>query len=530
MADLPTLRASIALAAYGEPLIEGRRVIVFGDASSPLAEQLLERGARLVHVYDPDAMRLAEAATRNTSRNIAFAPLAETGLAVREGAFDVAVIENVAAFADVSSLLKRARKALSARGALLAATPNPEVRTRLLTEPLPTTTALDYYGLYDAVAAEFEQVRMLGQTPFVGYSVVDFAPDGEPEPSFDAGFVPGGAEEPEWFVALAAQHTVRLDDFEIVQLPFRAALESPARPRERAPVVAPAPVVMPPPAPVVDVAPLRAELAALRTELEHRDAWIAQLEARAEAADNRSDEMQAELDQAHSGSEGARRELEEAKRRAATLAERAARADATEKSARRAAEENSAAQVRVGELEAEADQLRSQVAAGQVRARQLEAEVARLSGELAKPRAAEPVDTSAEVVALEAQLAERGAEIRRLQQEIRATERFGRQLLDELEQARSSSPRADEGQLGALGQKLDALASLNAEREADLQAARWTIAGLEARVADGGEAPAADQERLEKDLHQARADLQRLATLVEQLKATKAADGAEAPR
>ena len=50
---------SLALAAYAEAWISGAKVIVFGNALSPLPERLLERGARHVHVYDSDAERVA---------------------------------------------------------------------------------------------------------------------------------------------------------------------------------------------------------------------------------------------------------------------------------------------------------------------------------------------------------------------------------------------------------------------------------------------------------------------------------------
>ena len=89
-----------------------------------------------------------------------------------------------------------------------------------------TNKTLDYYALYDAVAAQFPHVRMLGQMPFVGYALADFGTEREPEPTFDSGFVPGGAEEPEWFIALASEHPTRLDEFAVIQLPFRAALGS----------------------------------------------------------------------------------------------------------------------------------------------------------------------------------------------------------------------------------------------------------------------------------------------------------------
>src|SRR5262245_47363709 len=147
MLDRPALQPSAALAAYCERLAAGQRVVVFGSSSSGLAELLLERGARLVHVYDADATRAAEAATRNRSQNLWFAPLADGDFALRERAFDLAVIEYLSSHADPGALLKRVRRTLSGRGAAFVASPNPEVRLRLLPHSTPERGGLDYYAL-----------------------------------------------------------------------------------------------------------------------------------------------------------------------------------------------------------------------------------------------------------------------------------------------------------------------------------------------------------------------------------------------
>jgi septal ring factor EnvC (AmiA/AmiB activator) len=298
MLDVP-LRPSSALVAYAEPHIDGRRVLVLGDATSGIAEQLLERGARLIHVYDPDPARVAEAATRNTERRVSLAPLSEGGLAAREGAFDCAIVEDLSSLPHRVAALRALRRALSPRGIALIASPNPDSERRLIGGGRGSED-LDYYGLYDAVAAELDHVRMLGQTPFVGYAIVDFAPEGEPEPSFDNGFVPGGAEEPEQYIALASQGEVRLDDMTIVQLPLArvslpgadegalsAARNSEKRAQKR-------------------VAQLETELkrtrqsddeaSRLKSELDRRDSWIRELENRAAAADSRADDAETELE------------------------------------------------------------------------------------------------------------------------------------------------------------------------------------------------------------------------------------------
>jgi SAM-dependent methyltransferase len=511
MPEPPALRASIALAAYAESLVDGRRVIVFGDASSRLAEHLLDRGARLIHVYDPDPTRVAEAATRNTERNITFAPLAESGLAVRDGTFDAAIVENLSTLGDARSILKRVRRALSPRGVALVACPSPEARAELLPEP-ERGAAVDYYALYDAVSEHFENVRMLGQTPFVGYAVIDFAPEGEPEPAFDAGFVPGGAEEPEWFIALGAQEPRQLDEFLVVEIAWRAALGAgdtrraqdqvhAARAAERRALERVGQVEAESSELRAQIGALKAraddasELNRLRAELQKREVWITELEARAATADARADAAQAELDH---------------ERALARSAEQAVRAHAPPPDT-----------ARVTELEQELGEQRDAT-------ERLEAILAEREQRLKQLLAAEPADGGAEIGALEAQLSNRAERIRALEDELAEAERIGRELVLELEaRGNAPGPVAELGPAGELKSKLDALASLNAEREADLTAARWRIVELEAKLA---EARSDEEQRqaLEHDLRRTRAEVQKLATLVAQLRLTKPSGGAEA--
>lgn len=219
----PTFEPSSVLAAYAEPIANGRRVLFIGPAVSALPAQLVERGARVVHVCDPDPVRVSEATVKNRTGNISYSALAEGHFALRDGAFDVCIVED-AGIADPVPLMKRIRRALSPRGVALVASQNSEVRVPLMKHRPSGVIALDYYALYDAVKAEFEHVRMLGQAPFVGYVIADFAPEGAPEPSLDTAFLPNGAEEPELFLAVASQQPVELEAFAVVQLPYRSVL------------------------------------------------------------------------------------------------------------------------------------------------------------------------------------------------------------------------------------------------------------------------------------------------------------------
>ena len=302
------LHPSMVLSAYLEPLVRGRRVAILGDSTIGLAERLVERGARLVHAYDPEAARVAEALARTAATRLphpSFAVL-EGDLGVRDGAFDAVILPDLSLFPDPAEVLRRARRLVSDAGAVVVATPNPEAARALV--PVDSAASMasspraarrpgpDYYSLYDLVSLQFRVVRMIGQAPFVGYTVAEFAQDGEPEVSIDMSLLPG-SEEPEWFLALASERPIRLEPFSVVELPFAELQE--------AAFTAAARVAAPSTEALAEVearaARLEVELADLRARYEReRDHEAARVEARAEAAaaaSARIAELEAELNE-----------------------------------------------------------------------------------------------------------------------------------------------------------------------------------------------------------------------------------------
>ena len=212
---------SVALAAYAEAWISGAKVVVFGDALSPLAERLVERGARHVQVYDADPARVAEASAASTLKQVAHAPLDLAGSSLRDGFFDVAIVEDLSGCGRApKELLTLLVRALSRRGLALIGSRNPDVVQRLITSAAESEPTLGYYDLYDTVSQHFEEVRMLGQTPFVGSAIADFSAADANDVRIDTALLPGGAEEPEWFLALASALPVSPDAFSVIQLPL----------------------------------------------------------------------------------------------------------------------------------------------------------------------------------------------------------------------------------------------------------------------------------------------------------------------
>jgi hypothetical protein len=209
------------LAAYAEAWISGAKVVVFGDATSPLAQRLVERGARHVQVFDVDAARAAEATAASSTKHVSFTPLDMAGSALRDGLYDVGIIEDLAlARRNPKELLTPLVRALSKRGLALIGSRNPDINERLISCAIEAEQPLGYYDFYETVSQHFEEVRMLGQTPFVGYAIADFSAADASEVRLDTALLPGGAEEPEWFLALASALPVSPDAFSVIQLPL----------------------------------------------------------------------------------------------------------------------------------------------------------------------------------------------------------------------------------------------------------------------------------------------------------------------
>ncbi len=423
------IEPAIVLAAYAEPVASGRRVLFIGPAISALPERLLERGARLVHVCDPDPVRVAEATAKNRSKDISFSALADGHFALRDGAFDVCIVED-AGISDPVALVKKIRRVLTPRGVALLASPNPETRVPLLPHRPSGVISLDYYALYDAVKGEFEHVRMLGQAPFVGYVIADFAPEGAPEPSLDTAFLPSGAEEPELFIAVASQQPVELEAFSVVQLPYRSVISGgnsgDAEALRRA----------------------RGEAAQMRTKLSEVEAALATEKQAITARDAKLREAEAAL----------AADKQAIANRDAKLRE---------------------AETRVFARDAELLALRQELENKNAQLKTQEARLTELNGKLKNgPSAEEASAAAADLAALEQTLAERGEHVRKLERDLREAERVGKELVRQLPAAGSDSAaetrrKAAESELA---QKL-------AKSQADLIATRWA---LEAAVKRGG--------------------------------------------
>jgi hypothetical protein len=427
-----------ALAVYAEPLAAGRRVVVLGDADTGLAERLEELGAAVVVVLSPD----------------------EDLDEVRAARFDLAVVADLARFADPAAILARVRRMVGESGAAVVAASNRDAGDA------DASGSLDYYALFDLVAREFAEVRMVAQLAFHGVALAEVGDEDEtPAVSVDTQLADPD-RVPQAFVAVASQRGTSLDPYAIVELPAGDV-----------------------------TAADDGELEATRGELE---------------------ETRGRLDAARGQLEEARFQVQALATQLDALEARAARAGELE---RELAERGR----QLADLSTQAEAIRSAAEAGAIAATQVEALALRAEraerhaetlstradrAELALATSQPDLEHAAErhaveLVRFEEALRERAQAVRALESEVARRERLVRELVATLEeQTHATSPpahpptngAADSTMLTALAddnarlqKKLDALALELARREADAQSTAWTVQELERKL---GAAPA----------------------------------------
>jgi uncharacterized coiled-coil protein SlyX len=216
------LNPGMVLGAYVASHVDGRRVALLGDCRSGVAEQLAELAGRRIHAYDPEPERVATSVAQ-AARHAHSAPVSfnviQDDLDAREGAFDVAIVPDLGMFDDIESIVALAESLVGQRGLAFFAIEN---------TPAEDDAAMGYYELYDLIATRFEHVSMLGQAPFFGATVADFAAEADPAVTIDSSLATDTVE-PSHFIAVASGAVIDVDPYTLVQLPGEGGLSGAAQ-------------------------------------------------------------------------------------------------------------------------------------------------------------------------------------------------------------------------------------------------------------------------------------------------------------
>jgi hypothetical protein len=421
-----------ALTVLAEALVAERRVIVVGDSLLNLQELATELGARMVHVYDPKLETPAKGAR--------IFPLPEGDFDVRDGAFDLALVPDLANVPDAAGLLARLRRVVGDDGAVMCAAGNKDS---------DEGNGLDYYELFDLVSLQFESVRMIAAMPFTGVTLAELGQD-EVESAVRVDTqLAGDRPPPSAFVALASQSDVALDAYAVIEL-------------ESAPATHAAPDV-------ARATEIEAELAQSRLRASYLEAQVDEL-TQAKAARSRAEEESRRALEALDDERGRASRLEreiDALRQASTQAPPPPPSrDITD-----LAEQLAETQIRASALEEGVDLAEKTIVAQRDRIAELESALSQAEEEKA---VAPPVDAGSaeeEIATLEAKLEERGRRVAELEAEVSRREKLVKELVARLE----SGPAIIDDDLQ---RKLDELALLAARQQSELEARAWKIEEL----------------------------------------------------
>jgi hypothetical protein len=501
-----------ALAVYAESWLGEGRVAVFGNATHGLGSRLCDLGAVAVDVWDPDEIRArAEAERAPAGVTVQHYAAART---LPRRALDVAIVPDLGLFEDAADLVARVREMVGQGGIALLSAQNRDAPGQ------KDARAFDYYELFDLVAAEFAEVRMVAEVPFHGVAMVRLGDEDEPQAvSVDTQLAPVDRTA-EAFVVVAGQRPRAFDPYTIIELASGSARAPSVRPVEDA----------------------EAERRAAIAEAERREVDTERREA--EAGRREAEAARNALVQTLAQAEAAR---EQALRNVATLqVELRLRTAEGERAiertvelegllrdqATRAAELEAALVERarhLSELSAEVEEKRAAAEAGRVAAAEMEQfahrvdRAERRGGELERELAKVAEGHAGEIGRFEEALRERARAVKTLEAEVLRRDKMVRELVSTLEERPEAAeatpvtsapapPKALDPLPGAganaatkeksaaeekaaadekaaaeenarLREQLNRMALDIARREGEAQAAAWTVAELERKLA-----------------------------------------------
>ncbi|NMC71209.1 MAG: methyltransferase domain-containing protein, partial [Myxococcales bacterium] len=285
---------AIVRCLYLEPLLPGKDVLVVAAGDDADTRAFLVRlGVRSAEqAVPPERAPLPADMTALRGRADA-RPGERRGLPFRDGAFDVAFVVEVADLPDPGLLFQEVSRVLQPGGLVLAATRNASCLSPIAVPPAGGRAEVwTYSRLRALLATYFPTVRMVGQSPFLGYTFVEYDPRATPDVRLDTTLLEGRGEDPEFFLAVGARardatlplpalFQVPLQEFTVAEAPADEAVEAPG---EAAALQALAVEEA--------LAEARRECERLKAELADRNVAIARLEqevrrAEAEAAEAR---------------------------------------------------------------------------------------------------------------------------------------------------------------------------------------------------------------------------------------------------
>jgi SAM-dependent methyltransferase len=206
----------LPLYSYLEPLWAGRKVLEVGCGVGTGSDYLISHGAARVVGIDVDATAIERARLRHRRASLEFravAHLADLGQLTDQ--FDIVVVPAADAQALRGDMITAWKRLLADGGRLVVSTGNAD-RTGVVGGAAPA--GVGYYQLTDALSPHFSRVQMFGQTPFVGFGMIEFDSPAEGL-RVDTRLLEGEGESASHYVAIAGAADAVPLGYALVQVP-----------------------------------------------------------------------------------------------------------------------------------------------------------------------------------------------------------------------------------------------------------------------------------------------------------------------
>ncbi|MBK6846950.1 MAG: methyltransferase domain-containing protein [Proteobacteria bacterium] len=207
---------------YLEALVADRRVLELGCGLGRGTAFLARSAAQVVGI-DLATPPLEEAWGGYARENLSF--VSSDGLPAQppERSFDLVIVPELQRWIARGSLLAELQRVLRPGGIGVFIVPSADAGT---------APGLNYSDLVDFLEQAFEQVRVLGEIPFLGRTMADFAPAGEPEAALDCSLIDED-EPPSHYLALCSDHALPALPYTVLQLPLGSWDDEPVWLREQ---------------------------------------------------------------------------------------------------------------------------------------------------------------------------------------------------------------------------------------------------------------------------------------------------------
>jgi SAM-dependent methyltransferase len=209
---------------YLVDLLPGKRVLEVGCGVGFGAQFLANHGAGRVVGVDRSLRRVTEARARHRQTNLEFRCEEPGSIELEDGSFDCIFVPEGVDLLRRRSVLAELRRLLVRQGHLVLCGGSADRRG--------APGGASFYEFRERLERLFAPVRMIAQTPFVGFSLIEYGDDaGSPGIELDTSLLElsGGEPEPCDYVAVCGGSAGSLRGFTVVQVPDRDGVGAVAR-------------------------------------------------------------------------------------------------------------------------------------------------------------------------------------------------------------------------------------------------------------------------------------------------------------